>query len=148
MKVTVKVTGDRAIIGSLSMLDMAGRNRLEKAVDTSSAKILAGAQARVPRRSGELAKTLRRKVSSSKLSATIMAGYGELARKGKARVARARGVAVNEGAGVYAPVVEFGSQRSPAEPFLFPALEAEKPSFIAVCGDALKGAVNDAEKSV
>jgi hypothetical protein len=147
MKVTVKITGDRAILGSLSMLDLAGRGRLERQVDTSSARILEGAQERVPKRTMELYKTLRRKIARSGLSATIMAGYGELARKGKAAGARSRGLKVNEGKGVYAPVVEFGSQKSPAEPFLFPSLEAEKPAFIAGCGVALRGAVADAEKS-
>lgn len=147
MKVTVKVTGDKAILGSLSLLNVAGRRRLERQVDKSSAAIEAGAKARVPKRTGELEKTIRRKVSRSGMSAAVMAGYGELARKGKAKGARSRGQKVNDGKGVYAPVVEFGSQTNPAEPFMFPALEAEKPSFIAGCNDALKGAVADAEKA-
>ena len=146
MKVTVKITGDKAILGSLSLMNVKGRIRLGQAVDRSSAAILVGAQARVPKRSGELAKTLRRKISPSGLSATIMAGYGQLARKGKAAGARARGIKVNDGKGVYAPVVEFGSSTSPAQPFLFPALEAEKPAFLAGCNAAMEHTVTDVER--
>ena len=137
MKVTVKITGDKAILGSLSLMNVKGRQRLEKAVDRSSANVLAGAIARVHVRSGELKKTIRRKISTSGMSATIMAGYGQLERKGKAAGKRARGIKVNQGKGVYAPVEEFGSQTNPANPFLFPALEAEKPAFYADCEKAM-----------
>jgi HK97 gp10 family phage protein len=148
MRVSVKVTGDKAIIGALSMMNVVGRMQLERAVDTSSAAILAGALARVPSVTGELKKSLRRKISKSGMSAAIMAGYGELQRKGKAAGIRARGGRANDTKGVYAPVVEFGSARSVAKPFLFPALEAEKPSFIAACNTAMNNTVATAEKGV
>ena len=148
MRVSVKVTGARAIIGSLSMMDVVARMHLEHAVDVSSAAILAGALERVPRLTGELAKTLRRKISRTGMSAAIMAGHGELTRKGKSQGLRAKGLAVNAGKGVYAPVVEFGSATNPAHPFLFPALEAEKPAFLAACELAMHKTVDTAERGV
>jgi HK97 gp10 family phage protein len=148
MRVSVKITGARAIIGSLTLMNVVARMQLERAIDRSSAAILAGAQERVPQLTGELKKTLRRKISASGMSAAIMAGYGELQRKGKAAGIRARGGKANDTKGVYAPVVEFGSKRSAARPFLFPALEAEKPSFIAACNTAMNNTVAAAEKAV
>jgi hypothetical protein len=73
-----------------------------------------------------------------------MAGYGQMARKGRAKAARTRGQKVNQGKGVYAPAVEFGSMGKPAEPFLFPALEAESSAFVAGCGAAMDQAIGDA----
>lgn len=152
MKVTVKMSGFKELTGSLSMINVAGRVRLEKAVDTSSAAILSGAQARVPVGSaddphaGDLKKSLRRKISSSGMSAAIMAGFGQMARKGRAKAARTRGEKVNVGKGVYAPAVEFGSEGKPAEPFLYPALNAEAPAFVARCSEAMGQAIGDAVK--
>jgi HK97 gp10 family phage protein len=148
MRVSVKITGDKALIGSLSLMNVVGRMQLERAVDRSSAAILAGAQERVPQLTGELKKTLRRKISATGMSAAIMAGYGELQRKGKAAGIRARGGKANDTKGVYAPVIEFGSARSPAHPFLFPALDAEKPAFIAACNAAMDTTVSTAAKAV
>lgn len=152
MKVTVKMSGFKELAGSLSLVNVAGRVRLEKQVDTSSAAILAGAQARVPvggagdPHAGELKKSLRRKISASGMSAAVMAGFGQMARKGSARAARARGEKVNQGKGIYAPAVEFGAMGKPAEPFLFPALEAESSAFVAGCSRALDQALGDAVK--
>ena len=152
MKITVKLSGFKELAGSLSALNVLGRLRLQKQVDRSSANILAGATARVPvgnagdPHAGELKKSLRRKIAPSGLSAKIMAGYGEMARKGEAAGARTRGRKVNEGKGVYAPAIEFGSVGKPAHPFLFPALEAEAPAFVAGTAAALNQAIGDAVK--
>lgn len=37
----------------------------------------------------------------------------------------------------YAPFVEFGSRKSQAQPFLSPAVEAERPAFEAACASLL-----------
>lgn len=146
MKVSVKMSGFKELVGSLSMFNVAGRKRLAQAVDRSSARIEAGAKARVPKLSGELEKSIRRKMAPSGMSAAIMAGHGEMARKGKATTARSKGQRVNQGKGVYAPAVEFGSVGKPAEPFLFPALHAESGAFAAACGTAMDQALGDAVK--
>lgn len=146
MKISVKMSGFKPLIGSLSLFNVAGRKRLAQAVDQSSAKIEAGAKARAPQRSGELVKTIRRKLAPNKMSAAIMAGHGQMARKGKAKAARAKGQKVNQGKGVYAPAIEFGSVGKPAQPFLFPALAAEANAFVAACGSAMDQALGDAVK--
>lgn len=143
MKITVKMTGFQSLIGSLSMFNVEGRKRLERAVDRSSANIEAGAKSRVPKLTGELEKSIRRKIAPSGMSATIMAGFGQMARKGKARAARAKGEKVNQGKGIYAPAIEFGSLNKPAEPFLFPALEAESSAFASACGAAMNETLGD-----
>jgi HK97 gp10 family phage protein len=153
MKVTVKISGFEDLIGSLGLMDVSARTKLAKAVDHSSANILAGAQERVPvggahdPHPGELKKTLRRKISRDGLSAMIMAGYGEMAHKGgELGRKRSRGAKVNEGRGVYAPAVEFGSMGKPEHPFLRPARDAEAGPFVAACGEAMKQVLDEPTK--
>jgi hypothetical protein len=145
MKVVVTIQHPNGPANQFTAMRLATHRRVIAQVADSAAAILAGALSRVPVATGTLKSTLRLQIAKSGYAARIMAGYGQLAKAGgAARQIRAGGA----GKGSYAPVVEFGSKRSKAVPFLFPALEEERPHFIAGVNDALGGAVHDAEKAL
>ena len=148
MKVSVTITGGHAFVGQFKLLNFAATDRLSRVVERSTKAVEAGALARVPKGTGELASTIRSRYRPDKLRGTVMAGKGDLPRAGKAAKRTRAGNAVKPGRGAYAPIVEYGSHdpiRQP-EPFMHPAAEAERPAFIAAATSALSGAVADVDR--
>lgn len=138
---SLKLVGmDRAAM-KLAMIEPEVRGHVVSAIEQSTGEGLAAARARVPRFTGELESTLRRRYSRNGLIGYVEAGYGELARKGRkgeSRKSRAlRGM--REGPqlrGIYAPVVEFRDH-----PFLVPALESIRTRHQKRVADAIRSGV-------
>jgi hypothetical protein len=151
VKVTTSVTGIREVSIALRVLQPETQTRLRIVVADSARHVVAGAKQRVHVLSHELQNTIREDKSADGLVAFVKAGYGSLKRRSRAKVGskrrkRAKQLGPIE-PGIYAMVEEFGSTTHPAHPYLFPAIEAERPSHIARADAALRGAVAVADRT-
>lgn len=131
-----KVTGLEPL---LRALDAAGKNLKKKgtrkAVGAAGKIILKAAKSRVRRVSGLLARSLGRKVKVYRGSGVAVAIVGP--RKGyKQEVVRDGRIATSDPIR-YAHLVERGTMRSQALPFLQPALDSTKTQVVQAMGDAL-----------
>lgn len=140
---------ERAVVAfKLANEDIGRRVRARVAMTTS--RVVAGAKSRVHKRSGELAGTIRGELLAGGLVGLAKVGYGTLKRRsrsvagGKRRRSRVQGPVQP---GIYAMVVEYGDQRNnkPAEPFMYPAADAELPGYHEGLREDLRGAVVKAE---
>lgn len=138
MKLSLKLVGMDRVRLKLAMVEPEVRGHVVTATEQTTGDGLAAARVRVPRRTGELESTLRRRYSRDGLTGYVEAGYGELAkksRKGESRKSRAlRGM--REGPqlrGIYAPIVEFKYH-----PFLVPALESIRSRHNRRVADAIR----------
>lgn len=146
---TVLLEGTLETIRAAELADIGIRTRTIAAIHAGTLAVVAGAQARVPKRTGTLAWTIRAEFSKDGLTGYAKAGYGTLLRRGKSRSALAidkqlrkladhrlqarlapssrSGLAASD-VGVYAAVVERGDARRhhPAHPFMIPAFKAEE----------------------
>jgi hypothetical protein len=142
------------------------RSNVKEAVRRGTREVDAGAEARAPKRSGELASTIRDEYSKSGLVGYAKAGYGKLTRRSRATTpeGKAKAQARRENMklqlalantskqalsvvnlGVYAPVVERGDKRrhKPARPFMVPAFKAAKPAIMSEMKTALNSATRE-----
>lgn len=136
------------------------RSNVKGAVRRGTAAVVSGAESRAPKRSGELASTIRAEFSESGLIGYAKVGYGKLTRRSRATTpeGKAKAQARRENMklqfalantskqalsvmnlGVYAPVVERGDKRrhKPARPFMIPAFKAAKPAIMSEMKTAL-----------
>jgi len=159
----VTLVGVKQFRTRLRVLNKDVASRVRKTVADGAAKVVAGAKSRVPVDTGELKATIRAEFSDDGTVAFVKAGYGKLKRKSKnpnsARSRRAiaghkrRGtfVAKSYGAGVYAPVVEYGDSSAPnirkARPFMHPSMEEQRPRLIKQFRDDLRGATDSAARA-
>lgn len=151
-KIVMTIEGDHAVTNLFRSMTPEIVVELRSAVHETTRAVEQGAKMRAPvsaggresrkakRRPGpgELRDTIRAEFSDDLLTGYVRAGYGKLRRrlKGKAKSKRTKAARARRAAagaqtdlGVYAMAVEYGSPRRgiPAQPFLRPALEAEKP---------------------
>lgn len=151
--IATEVTGIRDVVNALRILQPETQERLRAVVRESATAAVAGAKSRVPVLSGELAGTIRADYTKDGLVAFVKAGFGTLKRRSRAKVgskrrgrARAKQLGPIE-PGIYAMVVEFGSTTQPAQPYLFPAIEAVRPGHLARAEKALHDAVAAADRA-
>lgn len=142
------------------------RTNVKGAIQRGTRAVAAGAVSRAPKRSGELASTIRDEYSASGLVGYVKAGYGKLQRRSRATTAKGAANAKDRrekmkarfaaagtskaalaaaNLGVYAPVVERGDKRrhKPARPFLVPSLKAATPTINAEVTTALNAATRE-----
>lgn len=134
------------LLRAIQLTDPMVRKDVSLAVARGTRKVTQGALTRVKVKSGELRSSIRDEYSKDGLTGFVKAGYGKLQRRSRSvkasRVARLKARRRAEKAkssrqalreiniGAYAPVIERGDprrNRSP-QPFLYPALNAERPS--------------------
>jgi Bacteriophage protein of unknown function (DUF646). len=167
-KVTTLLEGVPQLVRALRMTDEATRKHTVAAIERGTKRVTAGAKARVPKRSGELAYTIRDEYSKDGMVGYVKAGYGTLPRsrssRGMGAKSRANALARREqrrlttrlaptskkalataDLGIYGPVVEHGDRRrhKPAHPYMVPAFQAEKQSIVTDLGDGTKAAAKE-----
>lgn len=151
----LEIQGAKRLMRAFTNADLAARQRVAQAVRITAEEVAASARLRVPKRTGELMRTIRTVPTSSPFRWIVSAGFGSLKRRSRGRTTkRRRPTAVQLGPvapGIYAMVVEFGSQagraRQPAQPFMFPALQASRPRHIARIRQALMDSTNAAART-
>jgi HK97 gp10 family phage protein len=158
VKVFVQVRGVRETQRALERAHADIRARVSKAVEETAREVVAGARSRVPVKTGELRNTIRAEPSAKNpFFWVVKAGYGTLKRRrrggragsGGRRRPRVTAIGPVE-PGIYAMVVEFGSHggraKQPAQPFMYPALDAARPGHVARMTRVLKEACNAANR--
>jgi hypothetical protein len=158
VKITTVLEGVPNFVRAVQRTDERTRVETIAAVKRGAEIVAAKARARAPRRSGELAETIRPEPSKNEMVFYVKAGYGKLLRRSRAnssqRAAKqfAKQQSRREGnklqlalannsrqalsvvdLGVYAPVVERGDRRrhKPKRPFLVPSLVEEREAIAA-----------------
>ena len=154
VKLTIQLLGAKRLARVFERAPLAARQRVAVAVRQTAEDVAAGARMRVPVRTGELQRTIRTVATPSPFRWKVSAGFGTLKRRSRSRTTkRRRPTAPMLGPvspGVYAMVVEFGSQsgraRQPARPYMFPALEAATPHHFSRVREALRTSTEDAAR--
>jgi HK97 gp10 family phage protein len=145
-KIITLLDGVPRLIRQIQLADTATRARTIAAIERGTKRVAAGARARAPKLTGEMASTIRDEYSKDKLIGYVKVGFGKLLRRSKAstearkqRLAKRRKAkGSRSGKGAYAPVVERGDQRRhrKPQPFVMPAFQSEQQSIIAEIGRA------------
>lgn len=151
IKFIAKTEGFDKAARRIALLDDAVKRKVVVAIHRSTTEMLHIAQTLVPKKTGELAGTLRTRFTKSGLAGFAEAGFGAyLNRRVKgesralARVRKRKGLLTSSFGpalpGVYAPVVEFGDRKRNhrASPFLVPALEFVKPRHVSRINEAIR----------
>lgn len=150
------IVGLKQCVNVFRMASPEVKKRLKVVVHSRTDAVLRGAEARVPVRSSELKNTLRASYGTptdpDALMGFVMAGYGSLKRRLRGSNKRTQSAywlrkyrgKMQQGPklpGEYAMVVEFGDAKrnKPAEPYLFPALEEQRPLLVAEATAAVAG---------
>lgn len=125
---------------AVQLTDAATRANTISAIERGTKAVVAKAKARAPKRSSEMAETIRDEYSKSGLVGYVKVGYGKLLRRSRASTAEKRNKlkakrrrkGSKSGQGAYAPVIERGDKRRnrEAKPFMYPALNEQRPSII------------------
>lgn len=150
--ITTEMIGFDKAFRKLALSTTYVQKRVKPEILLSASKALNYARGFVPRRTGELASTLRMRVSKDGMVGFVDAGYGVLKRANKSRQRRkhlsgAKLYTLSHMPGVYAPVVEFGSRRNHASPFLRPAIEAVRNDHNERIFVAIKNGLEDLAKT-
>lgn len=157
----------------IQLMNAKTRARTQHAIAHGTHAVVAGAKARAPKQSGELASTIRAEFSKNKLIGWAKAGYGKLIRRSRAGTAKGayrayqvkerRKAAFKKGKvtsskqamgmvdlGVYAPVVERGDKRRhhSAHPFMIPAFKANEQGIKSSIARALQSAASETERAL
>lgn len=171
-KITALLEGVPNFLRKLELANEETRARTKAAIRRGTQAVVTAAEQRVPKRSGELAYTIRAEFATDGMVGYAKAGFGKLPRRSRAsttaRRARAgakrqltaeesrlqfrlaptsrKALAAKSDLGVYAPVVERGDPRRHhrPHPYMIPALQAERPTIIDDLKQAATGAVRDA----
>jgi hypothetical protein len=160
IKIAMQLLGTRELYRTLDRASAETRKRVATAVAFTAQEVALGAKARVPQRTGELRDTIRAEPTTNPFVWFVKAGYGRLRRRSRAtttlgrrvsKARRARAVPIIS-RGAYAMVVEFGSHggraRQPAQPFMFPALEASHSRHVARIARAMDDGAKAATRGV
>ena len=118
-KASVKLIGMNRLYKDLSAISDEIRGEVKQAVGDSLDRIKSSAESSVPVDTGKLRESISVNVSESGMGGTVTAGNS------KAR---------------HAHLVEFGTVKTQAQPFLHPALEAEAPRYEAAVTAAVRRA--------
>lgn len=137
VRVALRWHGTREFWRALDRADHAIRKRVATATAFTAQEVAGTARSLVPVRTGELRSTIRETPTASPFVWMVTAGLGRLRRRRRGTATkrrRARVAVVVEAPGAYAAIVEFGAHgraRQPAQPFLFPALNASYSRHLA-----------------
>lgn len=154
VKITMTIDGAHQVASLFRSMTPTVRRELAQAIRETTQQVAQGARMRAPTSSGgrssrkakrrpgpgELRDTIRAEFTDDGLAGFVKAGYGKLrrrvkgakskrksARKRAAKVLAARAAAgAQRDRGIYAMPVEYGARNRGAQPFLRPALEAQK----------------------
>ena len=120
-----RMEGGKAINKNLALLKKAIQRRvLRKAVTAASKPVLAAAKAKAPRETDLLLKSLGRKTKTYRSSGVAVAIVGP--REGFGREVEVNGEVQIQDPIFYAHLVELGTFRTSAQPFMRPAFESTK----------------------
>jgi hypothetical protein len=150
----MQILGAKRLVRAFERADIEARRRVALAVQQTAEDVAEGARMRVPVRTGELQRTIRTVPTPNPFRWLISAGFGTLKRRSRSRTTKRRRPTAPQlgpvAPGVYAMVVEFGSQsgraRQPAQPYMFPALEAAHARHVNRLKAALYGGLVAAER--
>lgn len=132
---TMNLTGFKELAESLRELGpRVARNTLRRAVAAGATPIRTRARERAPKDTGEMAKDIQ--IKREKTEGPHVASYSVFVRTGKkSRLSgRARNVEKNSW---YWRLVEFGTVKMAAQPFLRPSFEELKESSVKIIGEKL-----------
>ncbi len=146
MRVSVKIVGDKELIGRLGAYQVAAAAKIQRAVSVAAINVEMGAKMRCPVDTGRLRSSIGIRWSVDRMGASVGTNVvyamaiefglpGGVMTPKSGRVMRWIGP---DGNPVYARSVRMPPR--PARPFLFPAWEAERPRFIAAVTEALNSA--------
>ena len=140
IKITTVLDGVPELLRAIQLANVETRERTRAAIRRGTQRVAAGARARAPKVTGELASTIRDEYSKDGMIGFIKVGIGKLARRSHSssaarqnRLAKTRKAATTRaGKGTYAPVVERGDprRRIKPHPFLLPELMEDKPGIL------------------
>lgn len=137
--VTFKTTieGVDKLSRELKLAVPATKARVVAAIRKNAQAIAAKARAKAPHRSGKMAGTIRDEYAGDGLIGMVKVGVGKLPRRG------VRGRTI--GVGAQAPLIERGDPRRKRkpQPFLNPALAAQRPTAINDINTALNQSVEE-----
>jgi HK97 gp10 family phage protein len=134
-KVKMRITGVAELMKKLRSIDEKVKKvALQKGIGAAAKIIKDSAKARVRRRSGQLAKSLGSKVKTFRNTGIVVGVIGP--RKGFKIMIDGKPVDPVR----YAHLVENGTRRSAAHPFLRPAVEENKDGVFGAIADAVKDA--------
>lgn len=143
-KLSTQLEGFDKLARELKLANVETRKNVVDAIAKNTKAIAATARALAPKRTGEMAGTIRDEYANDGLVGMVKVGIGKLPRRSKAKtpqgLKRAKGRRRKVGPGAYAPVVERGDKRRnrAPHPFLIPSLEQQKPTAI----NDIDGALN------
>lgn len=122
---SVQVKGVGLTRQAFRAFDRATGRHVEGAVDTTADRIVDGAKMRAPEDRGTLRSDIHKEVPHAD------------------PLFRFAGITKEQESAEYAPVQEFGweAQNIPAQPYLFPAAEAERDDHRRRCADAVRRAI-------
>ena len=155
----------------IALMNTHTRDRTIAAIKRGTKSVQIGAEARAPKKSGELASTIRSEFSKNGLTGYVKAGFGKLLRRSRAGtekgMARAKARRENNrlqlalagtsrqamsviDLGVYAPVVERGDPKRhhKPHPFMIPAFNAERGAIASDVTTALRRTVAETESKL
>jgi HK97 gp10 family phage protein len=119
-RVSMKITGAEDVLKAFNKFDTESRIRLRAVVKKNATSIRKAIQARAPVDSGNLKKSIGAKYDKDQLGADV----------GPKRPL-----------GSHAHLLEFGTVKMPAKPFITPAVEEQRNGYLEDIRDAVKGAV-------
>lgn len=161
VKFSVAVEGVDRLVREMRLAKPHIQERVKKTIQRHTSAVASKAEAIAPKRSGELASTVRAEYANDGLVGMVKTGYGKLVRRSRATTDRGRERALKvrqqrdarklqlalantsrqalgvADLGVYAPVVNWGDQRrgKPARHFLVgdpsAPFDAERPAAVA-----------------
>ena len=117
MTMRIKLQGDKEVVAKIKELEKRAHKELRTVVEKSAVHIEGQAKRMCPVDTGELRSSLTHKVESQ-----------DNKHRGK--------VGTNTD---YAPMVEFGTNKQRAQPYLFPALKTSREFIIGLLAVAIKG---------
>lgn len=150
MNVKMYLTGSDELRRAIKLADPAARERTKAAIRQGTKQVVAGAIARAPKLTGEMASTIRDEYSKDEMIGYAKVGFGKLPRRLKGlessrlssrkRAANIKKRGRRLGKGAFAPVIEHGDPRRnrTANPFMVPALDQARPSIISDITQALR----------
>lgn len=148
-KFSTLVEGADKLARELKLANVETRKGVVAAIQKNTRAVATTARALAPKRTGEMAGTIREDYANDGLVGMVKVGMGKLPRRSKAKtpegLKRVRGRRRRTvGPGAYAPVVERGDQRRhrAPHPFLTPALAQQKETAVKDIDGALNAGLS------
>jgi HK97 gp10 family phage protein len=118
MKMKTEIQGLEKLLSELTAFEDNKKSDVSQIVKETAFRVQAGAKQRSPVDTGHLKRNIKVEIASDELSALVGTRKEDVG---------------------YAEHVEFGTSRSPAQPFLFPSAEEEYPEYLQKLAKAVGG---------